>query len=72
MLALCFGEQFDLTVRTIDYRYIQIDHENTVREAVRSVNATNYRSLKREAMPLEAARAVRATIASGRKLIHRR
>jgi hypothetical protein len=33
------GERFELTVRVIDYRYISIDYENTVREAARSVNA---------------------------------
>jgi hypothetical protein len=48
------GERFELTVRVIDYRYIPIDYENTVREAARSVNAKNYWSLKRDAMPLEA------------------
>jgi hypothetical protein len=52
------GERFELTVRKIDYRYIPIDFENTVREAARSVNAKNYCSLKREVMALEAARAV--------------
>jgi hypothetical protein len=54
----CYGERFELTVRTIDYRYIPIDFEITVREAARSVNAKNYWSLKREVMALEAARAV--------------
>jgi hypothetical protein len=50
----CYGERFELTVRIIDYRYIPIDFENTVREAARSVNAKNYWPLKREVMPLEA------------------
>jgi hypothetical protein len=50
------GERFELTVCSIDYRYIPIDYESTVREAARSVNAENYWSLKREAMPLEARR----------------
>jgi hypothetical protein len=54
----CYGERFELTVRVIDYRYIPIDCKNTVREAARSVNAKNYWSLKREVMPIEAARAV--------------
>jgi hypothetical protein len=33
------GERLELTVCAIDYRYIPIDFENTVREAARPVNA---------------------------------